>query len=114
MNTNYVELHNHIQQQLGKLGKDLPGAMTGFGTLHASSVEAGTLDTKTKELIALAISAAIRCEGCISYHVHDALAAGATRQEIVEALGVAILMGGAPAAVNAVYVMDAVDQFTQK
>ena len=113
MNSNYEELHAHLQEQLGKLGRELPGPMTGFGKLHAASVEAGALDTKTKELIAIAISAAIRCEGCISYHVHDALAAGATRQEITEALGVAILMGGAPAAVNAVYVLDAVEQFSK-
>ena len=111
MTTNYVELHSHLEDQITKLGNELSGPMSGFTRLHRKAVEDGVLTGKSKELIALAISVAIRCEGCISYHVHDAIKAGATRPEMMETIGVAILMGGAPAAVYATYAMDAIEQF---
>jgi AhpD family alkylhydroperoxidase len=114
MTTNYVELHNHLEDGFAKLGKDLFGPMSGFGRLHRTSVEDGVLNSKTKELMALAISIVIHCEGCISYHVPDAIKAGATRPEMVEAIGVAIMMGGAPAAVYATYAMDAIEQFSKQ
>jgi AhpD family alkylhydroperoxidase len=68
----------------------------GFGTLHHAAVADGVLDPKTKESITLGTANSVRCEGCISFHGHDALKAGATRAEIVEAITVAILMGGGP------------------
>jgi AhpD family alkylhydroperoxidase len=55
------------------------------------------LSAKTKELVALAISIVVHCEGCIAYYVHDAVEAGATRQELLETISVALLMGGGPA-----------------
>jgi AhpD family alkylhydroperoxidase len=85
--------------------------MTGFARLHKKAVEDGALSRKTKELMALAISIAVRCEGCIAYHTHDAVAAGATRQELLETVGVAVLMGGGPAAMYAAHAMDAIEQF---
>ncbi len=63
-----------------------------------------------KELMALAVSIAARCEGCIAYHVHDAVAAGATRQELLETLGGAIMMGGGPALMYAAHAEDAIEQ----
>ena len=113
MTRNYVELHNHLEDQITKLGNELSGPMSGFARLHSKAVEDGVLNGKTKELIALAISVTIRCEGCISYHVHDAIQAGATRSEMIEAIGVAIMMGGAPAAVYATYAMDAIEQYSR-
>jgi len=111
--TNYVELHSHLEDQITKLGNELSGPMSGFARLHRKAVEDGVLTGKTKELISLAISVAIRCEGCIAYHVHDAIKAGAARPEIIEAIGVAIMMGGAPAAVYSTYAMDAIEQFSE-
>jgi AhpD family alkylhydroperoxidase len=61
--------------------------------------------------MALAIAVAIRCENCIAYHVHDALKAGATRPDVLEALGVAIMMGGGPAAMYACEAFQALEQF---
>jgi AhpD family alkylhydroperoxidase len=66
---------------------------------------------KIKELIALGIGIAVRCDGCIAYHVHDALRAGATHQEIVETIGVAVLMGGGPAAMYGSEALEALEQF---
>lgn len=111
MATNFVELYNHLQDRLKQLGSELPGPMSGFSRLHKKSVEAGAVDAKTKELMALAISIAVHCEGCIAYHTHDAIQAGASRAELNETIGVAVMMGGGPASVYAAYAMDAIDQF---
>lgn len=111
MTTNYVELHQHLQERLTQFGSEQPGPMAGFSRLHKKSVESGALDSKTKELMALAISIAVRCEGCIAYHTHDAIQAGATRPELLETISVAIMMGGGPASIYAAHAMDAIDQF---
>ena len=74
----------------------------------------GALDTKTKEPIALAISVAVLCDDCIAHHNYDALEAGATREEIADAFGVAILMGGGTSVVYATHAIEAVDQFLER
>ena len=66
------------------------------------SVAPGALDTKTKELMALAIGCYARCEYCVLWHLDGALEAGATREEVIEALEVATLMGGGPAMTHAI------------
>ena len=111
MTTNYVEYHKHLEVRLAQLGQELPGPMSGFARLHKKAVEEGVLSAKTKELMALAISIAVRCDGCIAYHLHDAVKAGAARPELLETIGVAILMGGGPASMYAAHAMDAIDQF---
>ncbi len=111
MTTDYLGYHQHLEERLVQLGRELPGPMTGFARLHKKAVEDGALSAKTKELMALAISIAVRCEGCIAYHVHDAIKAGATRAELLETIGVAILMGGGPASMYAAHAMDAIEQF---
>jgi AhpD family alkylhydroperoxidase len=85
--------------------------MGGFGQLHQKATADGALDKKTKELMALAIGIAVHCDGCVAYHVHDALKAGATRPEILEAIGVAIMMGGGPAWIYGCEALEALDQF---
>ncbi len=102
-------------QELGawmdKLGSDIPSVMQAFSALHESSIKAGALDSKTKELIALGIAITVRCDGCISFHVHDALKAGARKEEIAETVSVAILMGGGPSVVYGVEAMQALSQY---
>lgn len=112
MTTDYIAYHQHLEERLGQLGQELPGPMSGFARLHKKAIEDGALSRKTKELMALAISIAVRCEGCIAYHTHDAIAAGAARQELLETIGVAILMGGGPASMYAAQALDAIEQFT--
>ena len=82
--------------------------MSGFGELHKNAMSPGILTTMEKELIALGIAIAVRCDGCIAFHVHDALNAGADRREITETIAVAVLMGGGPALM---YGAEALDQF---
>ena len=83
MTTNYVEYHQHLEEGLARLGQDLPGPMSGFARLHRKSIEDGALSRKVKEMMAVAISIVVGCEGCIAYHVHDAVEAGATRAELL-------------------------------
>ncbi len=111
MTTDYVELHRHLEERLAQLGQEIPGPMSGFARLHKKSVEEGVLPAKVKELMALSISLVVHCEGCIAYHVHDAIAAGATRQELLETVGVALMMGGGPGSIYAAHTLDAIDQF---
>jgi AhpD family alkylhydroperoxidase len=111
MITNYIDVHKHLEERLAQFGKETPGPMTGFARLHKKAVEEGALSSKTKELMALAISIAVHCEGCIVYHVHDAITAGATRQELLETLGVGLMMSGGPGSMYVALAMDAIDQF---
>lgn len=111
MEITYPQRHAELQLLLAKLAKELPGPISSFARLHRDSVAQGTLPSKTKELIALAIAIAIRCEDCIAYHVHDALHAGATHQEVIETIGVAVMMGGGPATMYGCRAYQALQQF---
>ena len=111
MQKQYPEYHAHLQQLIGQLSKQIPGTMSAFVEMHRDAVADGVLSARVKELMALAISIVVRCDGCISYHVHDAFRAGATTEEIQEAVGVAVLMGGGPAGVYGAEALEAVDQF---
>jgi AhpD family alkylhydroperoxidase len=97
---------------MGKLGELAPASVEAFMGLHHAATAPGALDTKTKELLSIAIAIATHCGTCIDCHVHDAIAAGATREEIGEVVGVAILMGGGPSVVYGCQVLDAFDEFT--
>ncbi|MFZ1396881.1 MAG: carboxymuconolactone decarboxylase family protein [Candidatus Promineifilaceae bacterium] len=108
---NYPEYYEHLTQLMGKLGGEIPGPMGGFGRLHQSAISDGVLSAKVKELIALGIAITVRCDGCIAFHVHDALEAGAAHQEIMESIGVAVLMGGGPSVVYGSEALEALAQF---
>ena len=69
------------------------------------------LDGKTKELIALGISVAIRCDDCIAFHAKAAVKQGANREEVMEALGMAVYMGAGPSVMYATHALDAFTQF---
>lgn len=109
---NYPSLYKEITNLMQDAGKEIPEQMKGFSTLHEAAVADGALPKQTKELIALGIAIAVRCDGCIAFHIHDAIKAGCTRDEIMETIGVAILMGGGPALVYGCEAMAALNQFT--
>ena len=84
--------------------KELAGnavTLSAFTSMQVAATAEGELGTKVKELMALAIAITIQCEGCIIYHLRNALEAGASDKEVYEAADVAILMGGGPAVVYA-------------
>lgn len=107
----YSEQMKRIRSYAGKISSALPEEMKSFYALSKASSTAGVLDTKTKELISLGISVAIHCDDCIAFHTHAAMKAGATKEEIIETLGVAIFMGGGPGLMYATHVMEAVEEF---
>jgi len=114
MNKDYPGYRKHLKEQIGRLRKHIPDTMTGFAHLHQAGMKDGALTEKQKELIALGIGIAARCDGCIAFHTHEALAQGATPAEICEAIGVAITMGGGPALMYAAHALEALEQFQAK
>ncbi len=111
MAKDYPRHYERLRSLVGQLGHDIPATMSGFDALHENAVADGELPAATKELIALGIALAVRCDGCIAQHVHDALEAGANRAEIAETIGVAMLMGGGPALMYGAEAYDALEQF---
>jgi AhpD family alkylhydroperoxidase len=107
----YSKNYHDLTKSISELELKIPRVMKGFNKLHKESITDGVLSAKTKELIALGIAITVRCDGCISYHVQHALNSGATSQEILETIGVAILMGGGPAVVYGCEAMEALEQF---
>lgn len=99
---------------VGELHKSAPGPMKAFHEMGAAAMEPGALDSKTKELMAVAISVAVRCDPCVTYHVAGAQRAGATREEIAETMGVAVYMGAGPSAMYAAQALEAFDQWSDK
>ena len=109
--TDFPSRFRSLGATMEQLGGEIPSVLGSFQQLHGAAMADGALDAKTKELIALAIGIAVHCDGCISYHVHDALAAGATRAEVIETIGVAVLMGGGPSVVYGCDAMTALEQW---
>jgi len=92
-----------VSRALAPLGRDLrraiPDVYAAFGQLHDAALRPGALDTKTKELIALAIAVSKQCDGCIASHARGAARAGATEDEVTDMLAVVVLMNGGPGTV---------------
>ena len=114
MEKDYTELTKRISGDLKKLRKDIPDTMQAFSALAQAATRDGALDKKTKELIALAIGVAVRCDGCIGFHTETLVKLGATRQEVEETLGMAIYMGGGPSLMYAADAISAFEQFEQQ
>lgn len=88
-----------------------PEVMKHFSAMATAATASGALDTKTKELLAIGIAVAIRCDGCIAFHAKAAMQHGATREEIMETMGLAIYMGAGPSLMYAAQAVEAYDQF---
>ena len=106
---------NHIARTLSSGMKELrggiPETMQAFSGLAAAATADGALDPKAKELIALGISIAVRCDGCIAFHTKAALKHGATREEVMETIAMAIYMGGGPSMIYGTQALEAYDQW---
>lgn len=92
----------------------LPEEMSGFKEMHDKALVDKALSRKTKELMALAISVCIRCDGCILSHVGTLVQLGTTREEIIETLGVALFMGGGPATAYGCKALAVYDELSAK
>jgi AhpD family alkylhydroperoxidase len=107
----YTDVIDDLRASTRDLREAIPDAWAGFAKLHASAVAEGELSARVKELMALAIAVVKQCDGCIAYHAKAAARRGATRGEVAEALGVALLMDGGTASVYAPRAWDAYREF---
>ena len=110
--TVYTDLTRGISAELGKLRSDMPDTLRGFSALAKGATQDGALDKKTKELIAIALSVAARCDPCIGFHVQTYVQLGGTRAELADALGMAVYMGGGPSLMYAAKTSAAFDEFS--
>jgi AhpD family alkylhydroperoxidase len=108
----YRDLTQGVSSRLASLRTSTPEVMKSFSELGRAATATGVLDKKTKELIALAVSVAARCEPCIGFHVQTLVKLGATRQEIDETLGVTTYMGGGPSLMYAASAIAAFEEFS--
>lgn len=106
------KLLNEFTGGLELFGKERQSRVKPFMSLLGDIYDPGAIDTKTKELISVAIALYNRLEYCIAFHVHKAYEHGATREEIVDAAMVSIAFGGGPSMAYAVTLLkEALDEF---
>jgi AhpD family alkylhydroperoxidase len=101
---------NALMGRIGELGKLSPDSVGGYVMASGAGAKTGHLDEKTRQLISLAVAVTTRCDGCISVHSQKAVENCATKDEVAEALGVAIAMNAGAALVYSARALDAVDE----
>ncbi|CAN1725149.1 4-carboxymuconolactone decarboxylase [Hyphomicrobium sp. 1Nfss2.1] len=114
MSKDWIEMTRSLSGGLKEMRGGAPDVMKAFSTIAQAATKAGALDTKTKELIALAIGVAVRCDDCIAFHAKAASDRGASSEEILETLGMAIYMGAGPSVMYAAHALEAYNQFAEK
>jgi AhpD family alkylhydroperoxidase len=111
MNHDWQKMTVDMSAAVKEMRLGAPEVMKGFSAIARAALEPKALDTKTKELIALAISVAVRCDACIAFHAEAAVKRGATRDEVMETMGMAVYMGAGPSVMYAAQAVEAYDQF---
>jgi AhpD family alkylhydroperoxidase len=86
-----------LEEGMAAMKEQMPDVMSAFGALMERVTQDGLLPAKSKRLMMVAVAVTQRCQQCIRAHVKAAVELGASRAEILEATGVAILMAGGPA-----------------
>jgi AhpD family alkylhydroperoxidase len=109
--TDWPATTKELNAELRNLRGGASEVMKGFSAIAQAALAPKALDAKTKELIALAVAVAVRCDDCIAFHAKAAVDQGATREEALEALGMAIYMGAGPSAMYASHALGAFSQF---
>ena len=94
-----------------KLADHAPELHKAYWRTHRLAMAPGAIDHKTKELIGLALVVTMQCDVCVSFHVRDCIRAGCTREEMYDALNVALMQGSGPAMVYAGYAVEAIDEY---
>jgi AhpD family alkylhydroperoxidase len=111
MLTNWPEFTKLLSADIRDLRVGSPDVMKAFSSMAQAAGAPKALDAKTKELIALAVSVAVRCDDCIAFHAKAAVDRGATRDEVTETLGMAVYMGAGPSVMYASHALAAFNQF---
>lgn len=110
--TTYPQLIRDVSAGLAPLRAGAPDVMKGFGELSRAAMAEGALTAKTKELIAMALGVAARCDACIGFHAKALVALGVTQAELREALAVAVYMGGGPSLMYSANALAAFAEFS--
>ncbi len=110
MMIDWNEYHAQILKTIAEIGRTSPDIVRGYRTLSDAGKKADLLGPKVRELIALAVAVTVECDGCIVVHTDAALKAGATEEEIIEALGVAVAVKAGSALIFSTRVLDAVKE----
>ncbi len=108
---NMSDLYDDVNSFLERISGQYPGVVNPFLMFVRKAEGKGVLDEKTKELMSVALSVVLRCDGCIAFHVKKALDAGATKDEIVESVFVAVAMGGGPSLIYGRLAIQAIEDF---
>ncbi|MEZ5668462.1 MAG: carboxymuconolactone decarboxylase family protein [Alphaproteobacteria bacterium] len=111
MHKDWTALTATLSEEMAKVRQGIPETTKAFSALAAAATAEGALDAKTKELVALAIAIAVRCDGCIGFHAKAACRHKASRAEVMETIGMAIYMGGGPSFIYGAQALEAFDQF---
>jgi len=109
--TDWPTTAKELSADLRNLRGGAGDVMKQFSAIAQSALAPNALDAKTKELIALAISVAVRCDDCIAFHTKAAAERGASHEGVLETLGMAIYMGAGPAVMYASHALSAFTQF---
>ena len=112
MSNSFSTITSDVSKALGTLRKEIPETMQGFNAMSKAALTAGALSALEKELIALAIGVASRCDACIGFHVKALIRLGVSREQFMETLGVCTYMGGGPTLMYAAEAVRAFDEFT--
>ncbi|MGB0439755.1 MAG: carboxymuconolactone decarboxylase family protein [Primorskyibacter sp.] len=99
--------------QIATLSAEIPDTVAGFNQMGKAAKTSGALDEKTKEIMALGIAIATRCDSCIGFHVKSLVRLGLTRDELCDALAMATYMGGGPSYAYSAKALAAYDAFTK-
>lgn len=110
----WMALIGNMNGAVRDLRQAAPEVMKTFSAMAAAAHGGDALDAKTKELVALAISVAVRCAPCIAYHAEGAVKSGASRAAVAETLAMAVYMGAGPSVMYAAQALEAVDQIAAK
>ncbi|CAE6802143.1 carboxymuconolactone decarboxylase family protein [Paraburkholderia domus] len=108
----YKELTGAVSVQMRAMRASQPELMAAFGQLAAAGTKNGALCRKTRELVALGIAIACRCDDCIGFHVQTLVKLGTTRAELEDVLGTAVYMGGGPSMMYATHALRAFEEFS--
>jgi AhpD family alkylhydroperoxidase len=107
MMLDWEQYRQQLLTTMQEIGKAAPDVVRGYRIIGEGAAKVGKLDAKTRELIALAVAVTARCDGCITTHVEAAARNGATKEEVVEALAVAIQVNAGAALVYSARTLDA-------
>jgi AhpD family alkylhydroperoxidase len=107
MMLDWNEYQKQIQLGMAEIGRTNHEIVKGYRGLSDAGNRSNLLSAKVRELIALAVAVTRQCDGCIIVHTDAAIKQGATREEIIEALGVATAVNAGAALIYSTRVLDA-------